>query len=704
MRCPSCNARLANKHNFCYNCGANLYPDEVYDEENEPLTDEDMAALTYKPGKNAYHADEEGVTTPELLPAADDAPDNIQQAAKQESYEILTNIALQAMADARVAEKQTDQVQPSVDESPLYVMDDEPEAEDDVIIAPAITAVEPILIPAAAETAPNAAPSYIPKVKAGGQPVVLNPLNRAPQPKTAPTGEDALAATRQIPIINDNQPLDASATRQMPAIQVSMTTETQDRALMLEDDEIFDDDDAEYADVDVPRSRKRDRKDDEWDDYDEDYDGYEDDAAPVSPTRKILQIGLLVLVIGVVVFVGIYTVRNLPYIVAYLGNTTPSSSPGEMAADDPALRDPEISVITMPDGSTGHRMVFYGKEGDKIKIPNISQFFPVIDGQAEVDIPDSKWLEQAEQKGISNTTIKVTIPAILYRNEKEWLSISVEYEVSNPTSTLNILEPSENPFTTRDRQVEIRLQVSPGAQVKVGDSEYTSMVSAEGIVLVKLELNTGVNTIPIWTQLHNNAPATQELVVTRPDTDATLSITALPETTEAATVVIRGHAEPDAEVTTDATIEGSITRDAATGDFEFTVALANYGKNIIKVMALSAEKGEANETITVERIPNIEEYSKKAWKMDYPYLSTSTSQLIGKIFKCEGKVVETLESKDPDLQLFTFNVGGSTDQLVVIECKASISIEVGQRYAIFADVVGTHEKLPKLVGRFVNKA
>ncbi len=88
--------------------------------------------------------------------------------------------------------------------------------------------------------------------------------------------------------------------------------------------------------------------------------------------------------------------------------------------------------------------------------------------------------------------------------------------------------------------------------------------------------------------------------------------------------------------------------------------------------------------------------------MDYSALLNYYEVWVGRIFLCQGEVVELLPEPTPDPnateapasadttisnQLLLLNVGEDKEQLVYIENYSNVVVEAGKSYKMFADVV-----------------
>ena len=155
-------------------------------------------------------------------------------------------------------------------------------------------------------------------------------------------------------------------------------------------------------------------------------------------------------------------------------------------------------------------------------------------------------------------------------------------------------------------------------------------------------------------------------------------------------------------------VQDSVTIDSTTGEFSFKAKFDKIGENEIVVRATQEGKKESKLSFTVDYLPNITEYSSNAWKMDYKQLSQYTNNWIGRIFLCEGTVLDT--AMEDEITILYMDVSPDSDgsQVVAIyNLTSQASFEVGKEYKIFADVRGmaTYNKtgIPALNGRYLSE-
>ena len=139
----------------------------------------------------------------------------------------------------------------------------------------------------------------------------------------------------------------------------------------------------------------------------------------------------------------------------------------------------------------------------------------------------------------------------------------------------------------------------------------------------------------------------------------------------------------------------------------FTMA-KEYGYNTVRFRAKQEGKPDSIISFEVYYLPTLNEYSRKAWAMDYTQLTRCWDIWAGRVFKCTG-TVEAVLSYDPQVVVLDVSEDGS-GQFLVIENLSNMSIlESGGKFDFYADVSGAREEYmgkdyPYLIGRYANTA
>lgn len=370
------------------------------------------------------------------------------------------------------------------------------------------------------------------------------------------------------------------------------------------------------------------------------------------------------------------------------------------------LPRPLLEQVELSDGREGHAVSFYGEDGDMIYIEELRQSYLVVGGEARVEIADSYWFETASND-IDMAEIALTPIQTLKSGEKKLLPV-ISFEVSKPTSPLNIISPGEEQEPILSSEYQLVFEVVPGSTVLVDGQDVTDFVSSQGEVSVNVAVYPqGDNPISILVQTPHHKEARADIVLYRQPMEIDLELLATTSKTSALqNMKINGRVDSTATVTVETPyVEGSFTQDED-GDFSFVAQFDQIGNNTVRFRA--TEEGKADSVISFEvyYLPTLSEYSRKAWVMDYVQLTRCWDIWAGHIFKCTG-TVEAILSYEPQVLVLDVSEDES-GQFLIIENESNLSVlEIGDEYDFYADVSGTREEYmgkdyPLLTGRYAN--
>jgi len=172
-------------------------------------------------------------------------------------------------------------------------------------------------------------------------------------------------------------------------------------------------------------------------------------------------------------------------------------------------------------------------------------------------------------------------------------------------------------------------------------------------------------------------------------------------------MAISGTMDPSATLVVDTDyVKDSIKVDQ-NGGFSFKAKFTVIGDNTVTFRAQKPGMNDSVVSVHVNYVPSLNEYSRKAWKMDHKNLLLTYRQWFGKIFLCKGPIVEILKDETPPL--LAMNVGTDEAPLYVILDNASslASPSLGVTYTAYADVAGNGNYFyndvycPRLTARYI---
>ena len=368
---------------------------------------------------------------------------------------------------------------------------------------------------------------------------------------------------------------------------------------------------------------------------------------------------------------------------------------------------PTLEAVEMADGRQGHVITFFGEDGDMIYIEELKRSFLVVGGEARVEIADSYWFETASEE-VQSADIALTPIQTFVDGGKQLLPV-VYFSVDVPVSPLTIISPSEEQGPILSAEYQVEFEVVPGSTVLVDGVDVTDLVSSLGEVSVNVAVYPqGENPISILVKTAHHKEARADIVLYRQPMEIDLAVainTAKTSVLDAMT--IRGTVDPKAKVSVDTAYqEGSLTQDAD-GDFSFIAMFDHIGYNPVTFRAKQDGKADSVISFEVYYLPTLNEYSRKAWSMDYKQLTQCWDIWAGRIFKCTGTVAAVLATEPQQILVLDVSQDQS-GQYIIIENLSNLSvIEPGGRFDFYADVSGTRREYngrnyPYLIGRYAN--
>lgn len=368
---------------------------------------------------------------------------------------------------------------------------------------------------------------------------------------------------------------------------------------------------------------------------------------------------------------------------------------------------PSVTEITLDDGRAGHAITYYGKDGDEVFFEDLDRTVAFSGGVARLEIPDSDWFG-ADIESVESANITVAA-MLLYQNGDKRILPALTFEVIAPESPITVISPESDDVAVNTSIYPLQVQVVPGSTVTVNGKDATDIVDQAGLMSYNVDVYPiGDNTYTIIVDTPGHKQARRDILIYRAQMEIGVEVSASTPTTYSSNIVtISGKCDPGATISVDTDyVDGSIADDLSTGEFSFIAKLSTYGKNTVRFRASMEGKADSVISLIITYKPTIDEYSRKAWKMDYSTLCELFEQWTGRIFKCEGEVVDIVY--EDDVQYVIMDVGTEgVQQLVVLENQSSLGMPTrGKVYVAYADVTGRHmyntHYYPMLVARFMD--
>ena len=366
---------------------------------------------------------------------------------------------------------------------------------------------------------------------------------------------------------------------------------------------------------------------------------------------------------------------------------------------------PTIHQTTMSDMRAAHTIVFYGKDGDQIFLPELSESIIISGGVARITIPDSDWFS-GDVEDIESAQVRLTPVLITQKGVRTQLP-AMDMEIEVPVSPLKIITPEGGKANVVMSGYRLVLQVVPGSTVIINSEDVSDFVQRDG------QLSQNVNVYPIGDNIFTVVVRTPQHHETRQDIDVyrqqyeievELS-SSVSSTTQNKSTAIKGTIEQGATLTVETPyLEDSLVVDPETGNFSFIASL-ELGDNVVRFRVSKPGREDAVVSTTITYNPPRATYMDAAWAMDYDNLKRLYEQWTGKIFLCKGTIVNVYN--EDGIEWLVMNVDGDSvaQQLVILENRAGLPIEVGRRYRAYADVIGRRmykdQYFPCLTARYI---
>ncbi len=368
---------------------------------------------------------------------------------------------------------------------------------------------------------------------------------------------------------------------------------------------------------------------------------------------------------------------------------------------------PTLSTVKMDDLRSGHAIIFYGKDGDQIYLPEMERSLSISGGVARMEVADSDWFD-ANVSEVEYADITLSPMLITEKGTKTELP-AFNFQIEVPESPLSVTTPSEERTTVVTAVYPLVLNVVPGSTVFVNGEDVTASVDRSGLLSTYVGVKPiGDNIITLIVRTPRHRECRREIVIFRQHYDINLELdTTVSDVSSARTMAVTGTTEPGAMISVDTDyIPESLTVDATTGRFSFISRFATYGENIIRFRASMPGKQDAVISFAVNYKPSLAEMSDRAWAMDYEQLRVLFENWRYQSFACKGQIIDSFTGDDGTPYL-VMDVGKDERQLIILENQSSLANPtLGRRFMAYAYVDGQQmyqsQYYPKLIALYLD--
>lgn len=356
-------------------------------------------------------------------------------------------------------------------------------------------------------------------------------------------------------------------------------------------------------------------------------------------------------------------------------------------------RTPVVNAITLDDGRAAHSISFFADDGDQIFIPELGSSTTVSGNVARVEIADSVWFSDGISADIESAIVRLS-PLLIAENGSRTQLPTLEMTIDPPSSPIDVISPKENNLTVFTSVYPLEVQVVPGSTVLVNGEDVTDVVDRNGLLSANVNVYPiGENNITILVRTPNHLEAREDVVIYRSKLDIEIELdTSVQTQTDTRQMMVSGSCEPGAMIEVDSPyIEESLYINMQTGRFEFLTDLELIGENVVRFRATMDGRADSEIHFNVNYRPTLANYSAAAWKMDYEQLRRLYAQWTGRIFLCEGKIVDVFNEGDEQYVVMDVSENSGEQQLVVLVNESNTGTPtIGRNYSAYAHVDGRY--------------
>ena len=367
---------------------------------------------------------------------------------------------------------------------------------------------------------------------------------------------------------------------------------------------------------------------------------------------------------------------------------------------------PDVEEIALDDGRAGHAITFYGADGNSVFIKELNQSYLLSGGLARIEIADSSWFGESPES-LEAAVITMT-PVLEGENGGETELPPLQLTVDVPDSPLTLVNPTSDFQQVVNSIYPLQLKVVPGSKVLINGEDVTDVVDYAGQLSANINVGYGDNKISILVSTNSHKQTRKDIVLYREPQDIKLEPSLnLAKSSSKDIMTISGDMDPSATLVVDTDFVADSIKVSQNGSFSFKAKLTTIGDNTVTFRAQKPGLDDSVISVHVNYVPSLNEFSRKAWKMDYKNLLLTYRQWFGKVFLCKGPVVEILQDETPPLVVM--NVGTEAEpQYVILDNASSLaSPTVGVTYTAYADVAGNGNYFygdvycPRLTARYI---
>lgn len=370
---------------------------------------------------------------------------------------------------------------------------------------------------------------------------------------------------------------------------------------------------------------------------------------------------------------------------------------------------PTVNEVEMDDGRIAHALIFYGQDGDRVFLPEINECLSICGGVARLEIADADWFTgDVSEYDYADICFS---PVLMREDGTQTRLPNVEYSIDVPESPLEVVSPATEGVNVVTSVYPIDLQVVAGSNVYINGEDLTEKVDRSGALSVDVSVQPiGDNTYTVIVRTPRHKETRRDIILYREKYDIEIELdSTVKNVSNETTMTVSGSCEPGAAISVDTPyVEESLIMDMTTGRFQFLAKFSQFGNNTVRFRATKEGRADAVLSIVVNYKPTLAAYSANAWKLekaDYEQLRILFEEWHGKVFRCNGVIVDSFQ--DGDTKYMVMDTGSDGEErLIILENLTTISPSYGPKYSAWADVEGRYmynsHYYPLLTARYMD--
>ena len=366
----------------------------------------------------------------------------------------------------------------------------------------------------------------------------------------------------------------------------------------------------------------------------------------------------------------------------------------------------EVTVTpTIRDDQAAHTITIPGEEGQRITIRELRTSAIVTEGIATFDIPDHIWYDNFEDYLQETMTVTLT-PYLMTDGGKQTPMKTIDYDIDIPLSPIELNTPDAPYKTVSTAMYNIAFFVREGSKVSINGEDYSDLVNTgDGRVSYNATVQPiGENHYDIVVRSQYCRENTMRITLYREKQDIPLDLASdVASRSTDPVLTIRATTLPGAVVKVLSPYSDlDITRTNTDGSFAFKALFERIGDNTITITVDYPGKETTSVDHIVYYVPNIDDYSKKAWDIVTGYTDLMDNidmrRRRTQIYVCRG-VITSIETTKP--QRAFMNCGTEENPLLIyVENSSRTTWEEGESYRLYADAYGMYDGKPWLITRY----